>query len=401
MPILGIKQIRSKLLSYLRNHEFERKLNRLWNGLPPYSIGFGLSGSLGKALEFCSRLNVDGHIEKYRYAFLSKQPILYASVYAALHRHLLGDLRNVAPATKRDWATYINSFQCSDGLYRDPFLQNEIAETEDWWGWRHLSAQVVTALTILDTKTKIIFRFLEPLYEKGKARQWIESLNWEEQADFSSNAVMNYGVMLQYNRDFHGVEKAGTALGEIFSWLDQHQDPKTGLWGRSPFDTPRTLSIGVQTAYHIWILYFYERRTIQFIERCIDSCLKTQNQIGGFGVSLNSSACEDIDSIDPLCRFYFLSNYRRDDIRAAVERAISWIFANQNQDGGFVFKRFEPLAYGHELMTTRADESAMFPTWFRVLSLAYISRVIPNHPVFRHVDFHFIKCPGYQFWYSQ
>jgi len=398
MPILAIKRLRSKLLSYLRNHEFERKLNRLWNGLPPYSIGFGLSGSLGKALEFCSRLNVDGHVGKYRYAFSSQQPILYASVYAALHRHLLGDLRDVDPATKRDWAAYINSFQCSDGLYRDPFLQNEIAETEDWWGWRHLSAHVVTALTVLDAKTKIPFRLFEPLYETGKATQWVDSLNWRERADFSSNALMNYGVMLQYDHDFHRVEKAGIALGEIFSWLDQHQDPKTGLWGCDPFDNQRALSIGVQTAYHIWVLYFYEGRKIQFIEKCIDSCLKTQNRIGGFGVSVNSSACEDIDTIDPLCRFYFISDYRRSDIEAALERAIPWIFANQNQDGGFVFKRFEPFAYGHELMTTRADESAMFPTWFRVLSLAYINKVLPHHEALAGSQFEFLRCPGYQFW---
>ena len=54
-------------------------------------------------------------------------------------------------------------------------------------------------------------------------------------------------------------------------WLDRKQDPKTGLWGNR-LDTPLTLSYGVQTGYHIWLLYFSDHRPIQYTERIIDSC---------------------------------------------------------------------------------------------------------------------------------
>ena len=60
--------------------------------------------------------------------------------------------------------------------------------------------------------------------------------------------------------------------------------------------------------YHFWLLYFYDRVPIPHAERAADSCLKTQNQLGGFGQGVHggdplcSSACEDIDSIDPLAR---------------------------------------------------------------------------------------------------
>lgn len=67
------------------------------------------------------------------------------------------------------------------------------------------------------------------------------------------------------------------------------------------------------------------------------------------------------------------------------------------QRRGFVFVRGEPLTYGHRLMSSSADESAMFPTWFRVLSLAYLSKVI-NAPELREIDWNFVDCPGYQFW---
>ena len=118
----------------------------------------------------------------------------------------------------------------------------------------------------------------------------------------------------------------------------------------------------MQTAYHIWFLYFYDETQIQCIERCIDSCLATQNKVGSFGVKLNSNACEDIDSIDPLVRFYFLTDYRYNGIKKALIKAYKWVLVNMNEDRGFVFRRGEPLIYGHKLLSSKANESAMFPT---------------------------------------
>lgn len=376
----------------------ERKVGRLIRGEAPCSPGVRNPRPLSASLEYFQRLVVDAASGKYRYALSSHQPILYASVYAALVSHLLGATDDAPKRWKRDWSMYISGFQANDGLYRDPAVANGMAETEDWWGWRHLSAHVLSAMTALGEETARPFAVLSALSDKGATTRWVSSLDWISKADYSSNAVMNVGVMLQYDRDFHGIPAAGDALEELFGWLDEHQDSRTGLWGAGPFDTPQGLSRGVQTAYHLWILYFYERRQIAFVERCIDSCLKTQNLLGGFGVAPNSSACEDIDSIDPLCRFYFLSQHRRPDIVSALERAVPWILSNQNEDGGFVFSRFEPFVYGHPLMSTSADESSAFSTWFRTLSLAYISQVLPDHPAFKGTRFQFLRCPGYQFW---
>lgn len=334
----------------------------------------------------------------YRYAKRSKVPILYASIYAVLLKHLSCGLQNLSQPQKETWGKYINSFQCEgDGLYRDPLLNNAIAESEDWWGWRHLSAHVVTALTALGAKPKYPFSFLNFIYEPGCAEKWIAALPWREKPDFVSNTVMNYGVLLQYERDFQGNTKAGYALEEIFAFLDRTQNPETGLWGKQPIHTPQELSVAVQTAYHLWNLYFYDGRPIQYQKHAIDSCLATQNWVGGYGVSLNSSACEDIDSIDPLCRFYFMTDYRRDDIQRSLEKALPWILVNQMKDGGFVFRRFEGFAYGHDLMTTRPEESQLFATWFRILCIAYICETL-NLPGPSSGGWRWIRCPGYQFW---
>jgi len=333
-----------------------------------------------------------------RYALSCAKPVLYASIYSAMLRHMLGDLEFLPEERRVRWIEYINSFQGKDGLYRDPALQNEVAETEDWWGWRHLTAHAVTALTVLGGKLERPFAILEPLFGEGNARRWISGLDWQDDAANTSNRVMNYGVMLQYDRDFQGIVEAGEALDEVYDWLDEHQDPGTGLWGNGSYSTPKDLSIGVQTAYHLWILYFYDSRSVGYVERAIDSCLNTQNETGGFAATINSSACEDIDTIDPLCRLYFLTNYRRNEIRKTLLRALPWILANQNRDGGFVFQRCGRFVYGHELMTSGEGGSNMFATWFRTLSLAYIAKVFPDHEAFQDLQFKLCNCPGYQFW---
>ena len=134
--------------------------------------------------------------------------------------------------------------------------------------------------------------------------------------------------------------------------------------------------------------------------------MRTQNARGGFGWGVhnskdpwNSSACEDIDSIDPLARLSTQTGYRRQEVIAALERALPWVLSNQNEDGGFVFMRASSFCYGHDLMCSGPDESAMFPTWFRTLSLAILGQVLPGSPV-SEIPWQFCQCPGMQFWWA-
>ena len=339
-----------------------------------------------------------GEVGQFKYALKFEKPVLYGSVYAAMLQHLTGDLESLDESQKQEWCDYINSFQCEDGLYRDPCMQCDLAENEDWWGWRHLTAHLVSALTFLGGKPRFHFSCLKPLYGQGATTQWLESLPWDEKPDYASNTVMNYGVLLQYECDFMGLSEAKDAMNEIYRYLEETVNPVNGLWGmKGKIDDPKALSVGVQTSYHLWNLYYYDRREIPYLEPAIDHCLATQNCLGGFGVELNSSACDDIDTIDPLARFTMMTSYRKDDIQACLRRALPWVLFNQMPDGGFVFKRYNPFAYGHDLMTTDPEESHMFATWFRTLSLAYLTQALPELKQFED-RFHWQRCPGYQFW---
>jgi len=362
----------------------------------------------GKKISFVCPIHwINDHktkTNKYIFSNMTKTPVLYSLIYAIM----TGDLLSKKNIDESEKINYINSFQDEgDGLFKDNDLESSDAVELDWWGWRHLAVHLISALTALDSKTKYPFKFLNFLYSKGNTRKWLESLNWTDGSSHTSNAVMNYGACLQYNRDFWGISEANDSLLEMFDFLDEIQDKKTGLWG-GPFKSNQNkLSQMQQTAYHLWILYFYDMRSINYMKNAIDSCLELQNEYGGFGPGHNigrasnpfSSACEDIDCIDPLARFYFMINYRKRDIEVSLRKTIPWILYNQNKDSGFVFRREEKLVYGHQLMMSKKNKSNMFATWFRTLSLAYISKVLPKESIFNDIKFNLNnKCPGYQFW---
>ena len=345
-----------------------------------------------RALAYVDSLRAQGQpCGRYRYAASSATPVIYASAYAAMTLHLCGKADSLSRTDRRAWVEYLQSHQCDDGLFRQPELDNQLADREDWWGWRHLTVHVFGALAALGATAAKPLRLLEPLKKPGAIERWLDAQDWGERVAFTSNAVQNWGVMLQYARDFHHDADAGRAMVELLDGLDARQDARSGLWGPLP-ETPHARSQAVQAAYHFFLLYFCDARPVRHVERLIDHVLATQNPAGGFGVNVPSSACEDIDSIDPLLRLGRLTDYRAGDVRAALERALPWVLSNQNADGGFVFVRGQRFAYGHELMTTAADESAAFPTWFRLLSLAYLAEGLGAPTAFA-----WLRCPGYQF----
>jgi hypothetical protein len=342
----------------------------------------------------------------YRYAAGVSAPTLYSSTYAAMARSLLGDLGRLSAAERQAWADYLNRHQDEDGLYRDPvtFDQGWYAGDPLWCGRSHLTCHAIIALTCLGTVAPRPFRWLEPWRDPDRLRTWLAERDWGARVAWTGNEVMNVGTLLQYARDVHGDSQAGLAIEALLDWLATHHlDPASGVWGSLHLSDPRQRSHAVQAAYHWWPLFFYDQRPVPNADRAIDTVLATQNPDGGFGWGVHnpaapflSSACEDIDSIDPLCRLTALTGHRRGEVAAALGRAADWVLTNQSPDGGFVFVRGRAFEYGHPQFRGEADAGAMFPTWFRLLSLALIGRALPGHAL-ASVPWHFVRCPGYQF----
>ncbi|OGV67791.1 MAG: hypothetical protein A2283_22310 [Lentisphaerae bacterium RIFOXYA12_FULL_48_11] len=338
---------------------------------------------------------------RYRYAPCQKSAVLYASTYAVLTRHLYGDLFSLTARQREEWIAYIKSFQSDDGLFRDPAVECELADTADWWGWRHLTLHAVMALTCLGAVPDKPFGILESFKNEAFIESWFKDLHITQNPSDQMNAHLPLSVVtfLQYARDFQNAVWADTAIKKIISLLDEQIDQETGCWCTG-YGRKDLVNNGVKIAYHLWIFYFYDKLSIKCPDKAIDSLLSTQNAFGGFDYSINSSACDDIDSIDPLCRLTAMTDYRKSEINNALYRAVPWVLVNMNPDGGFVFKRGQSFQYGHEKMYSGVNESNMFATWFRTLSIAYIGKVLPDSWPGKF-GWHFESIPGLQFWHKK
>lgn len=339
------------------------------------------------------RLEQNGRFIGYRHSAATRKPVLYATIAALLLKHLYSE-RDDRIDRELD---LLRGFQSDDGLFRDPVIECPLADSEDWWGWRHLTLHALMTLALYDSPAKREISYLASRFgNKDRFREYLDLRDFGSRAAWTSNQLQNFGVMLQYAHDFQNSTDAAQWIDVLFDVIDAKQDPHTGLYGHR-FDSPADLSNGVQAGYHFWLLAFYDQRPIPHLEPIIDRLLKTQNTLGGFGVQWNSSACEDIDSIDPLARFTRLTNHRADDIQSALKRAIPAILNNLNPDGGWVFRRHEPLTVVHKQMHSAANQSNLFYTWFRTLGLAYCLNALTDPPQELRYDWNFARAPGHQF----
>ena len=359
-------------------------------------------------LEFIKNQKLkNGEIGEYRYSSAVSKPTLYSSAYAAMTCSLYHDLDLLTAEEKERWIIYFNLHQDDDGLFRDNVIYNQGWYEGDplWCGRPHLTCHVITALACLGDIAKKPFKFLKPYMEVDNLVKWLGSRDWGEKVGWTGNEIMNIGTLLQYARDFHCDSKAGKAVCVMLEWLSEnHISRETGVWGELDISDPIWRSHAIQAAYHWWPLFFYDNYPIPFIEKAIDTLLRTQNPLGGFGWGVHnpkdpfkSSACEDIDSIDPLARMTQKTAYRRDEIMAVLEKAADWVLQNRIEDGGFVFILDRPFEYGHRELYGEKSKGAMFPTWFRTLSLAVIGKAVPENPLGKY-PWNFIMHPGFQFW---
>lgn len=341
---------------------------------------------------------------RYRYSLACAEPTLYSSTYAAMSRSLLRDLEGANTAA---WAEYLNAHQDDDGLFRDPviFGQGWYADDPLWCGRSHLTCHVITALTCLGAVAPKALTWLDPWRDCDALVAWLENRDWGERVGWSGNEIMNVGTLLQYARDFHHDDRAGTAVGCLLEWLESHHlNPATGVWGEVDVTDPFWRSHAVQAAYHWWPLFAYDGRPFPHVDRALETVLATQNPHGGFGWGVHnpaepftSSACEDIDSLDPLARMSTQTAQRQAEVQQAIRTGAAWVLSNQVPDGGFVFIKDRPFEYGHPQLHGPANEGAMFPTWFRLLALALADTAVPGS-VPGGVSWQFTDSPGMQFW---
>jgi hypothetical protein len=401
LPLRVLRIIRNQVRNKWRIIDLKVKVNKISTKVESYLLALLKSSA---AYVESLRIVDPGRGEaapygRYYYKTGGQFPLLYASVFAALFRHLRGELEQLTPQQRGQWAEYINDHQHKDGLFRDPLVANEIAETEDWWGWRHLTLMAIMALHALGARPRYALEFLKTVDTPAKVRTWLDRLDWGKRASYTSNKVQNYGAAMQYARDFMGEPGFKQSIKELLAGVSQRCDPNSGLWGKGIADPRAALSDGVQAGYHFWLLFWYDRCEIPYYEKAFESIVRLQNGFGGFDLrQIYSSACQDIDGLHPLIKLAIEHPHLQEEARAVVQKSIPWIIYNFNKDGGAPFQRYSSFFYGHQRMFSGVNESSIFPTWFRTLSLSYCCDFLEKFdPGYRRFQSHYLDCPGLQY----
>ena len=228
-------------------------------------------------------------------------PDLYGSCDAAISLAIMGvELDNTFTFTQRnEWAAFINQFAQDDGTYEGGRHCRE-----------HRNGTVIGALGILSGRQPRPVSFYSDYAGQALIAPWMDALDWPNQWA-ASHLFWGGPLMFSFSAKCPESWKQ-----EMLQWLNRGLDPDTGWWHRLHSDTDCRQPIG--GAAHIWPFYQHHGFPFPYPERVIDSILALQKPDGTW---LHFGNYLDLDALYGL-RFMqsFVPNYRKDDVRSAVER---------------------------------------------------------------------------------
>lgn len=307
---------------------------------------------------------------------------LYASCFAVMTLHYLGELSHLSPNARSQWADYILQWQNrTDGYFLGPELvRREITSARYNWDVvrMHLAAHVLPALDLLGKQPLYPLAFAHPFLDIEYLQEWLEARDWQK-AWLEGNNLLFIGQFLVHLRDVERQPGAQESLDLYLRWLDEHVDPLTGLWGTNGGLSSRARAM--YGAYHQLLVYFHEEHPIPNPEKLVDSTLEVQEFDGGFSASGRGGACEDVDAISILVNLYQRYDHKRPKIRRALRRAYASVTKRLVPEGGFVYRWGSPFTHMSIPRThVPANTPHLFATWFGVHTLALLAEILTDEP---------------------
>jgi hypothetical protein len=325
---------------------------------------------------FIQRLRGNGHSAAP--SIVGGPATLYGTCYALLTAYYLGDCTGPAAPIVR----FISGCQDREtGLMIGPELRNFKAAPSVLHDREHLllhlTCTAVPTCQQFGMKLPFPIRSAHRFCDRTYLRMWLDN-RCLEHAWYEGNNILFVGQLLVYLRDVENHSAAQPALDCWFRWLDEHADPKTGLWGT---DGHCSAMEAVYGGYHQLLVYYHENHPIRNPHGLVDAVLGLQHTDGSFHPDGNGGACEDADCVDILVNRYKQNDYRRAEIRCALRRCLRHILALQNPDGGFPYNRDCPQSHmGIPGTEAAPNQSTMFATWFRVHTLALMAEIMTDEP---------------------
>ena len=359
------------------------------------------------------------------------QTTLMSSAFSIITLELINSLSLLEKKRHQDF--FLSHQDEESGFFIDFNLdiKNErIEDLETNYLHYQTTAFAISALDALGVKPKFRLAFIDSFRGKEKILKFFDRVNWKNPWH-ESNKIMFLLQFFSYDYITMKNEDSLDNIQMIFDVLDSFQDPKTGLWG-TQFKASAFVSMAA--AYHFLIFYKYFNRKINFSERMTSSVFQLQMRDGLFHPFGGGGACEDLDAIDVISK---VTTNISDEFATHLSRAHAMLLQNGNTDGGFCWakrpkfpfliglKYFNPrsqlfnigmikwivknnyigsfIPFFREQKTYKysnwgqmkydISHSDSWSTWFRLLSIATIEKLIPG--LKKHdIDFTFRRLPS-------
>lgn len=274
------------------------------------------------------------------------------------------------------------------GLFIDKDF--DIKETEGFeeeyilWQFTYFAT---IALDMLNETLPFSFNFLAKLKNKGMLEKWLNKQDFKN-FWYTSNKIMFLFYFLTYEQERLNVDNS-KLIEYLFTFLDSKQDVNTGFWGTQE---GTTLERGMFGAAHIYLYYDFHERDMNHKEAIVDNVLGLQNLYGLYGAGLGG-ACEDYDAIEILSILAKHTGHAAELVQKSLSKTYSVICKCQRRDGSFPYsidtrsisrklkdiikRRLYVYKYsGWQKMTSSKFESDLWGTYFRVLAIAKIERIL-------------------------
>lgn len=193
-----------------------------------------------------------------------KAPGTYAAFSVPLALFVSRRLEDLPERQRRTWAHTVAALQKADGTY----TQRGRVKHSDW----HAMCMGCMATRALGARPRHPYSKLQSLLEPRRLRLWLGRRDWHDQW-LGSREV--WGACMLVLGAKQTPPEWREALGQ---WLDDEQDPSTGLWRKHIRAADRYQTLA--GAFHILSLYHKLGRPVPQHHRIIDSVLSMQKLRG-------------------------------------------------------------------------------------------------------------------------
>ena len=344
------------------------------------------------------------------------QTTLMSSAFSIIILELINSLDSLEKSRDQDF--FLRHQDEKSGLFVDLNLDlkyEKIEDLESNYIHYQTTAFSLSALDALGVKPKFRLAFMDRFRGKDKILKFFDGIDWRNPWH-ESNKIMFLLQFFSYDYIIMKNEDSLNNIHMILDVLDSFQDPSTGLWG-TQFKASAFVSMAA--AYHFLIFYKYFNRKINFSEKISSSVFQLQMRDGLFHPFGGGGACEDLDAIDVISK---VTSSISDESAASLSRAHALLLQNRNEDGGFCWAKRPkfPLLIGLKYFNPRSEifnigmikwivknnyigsvipfirerkiyrysnwnkmkydinHSDSWSTWFRLLSIATIEKLIPE-----------------------